>query len=363
MASSRNSSRKVINLALQGGGAHGAFTWGALDKLLEDGRIDVEGVCAASAGTMNACVYAYGNSQGGPERARELLHEFWHKVHTVGDRYNPIKRMPWEGVFSWNMDYSPLYSMFDTLFKTVSPYQLNPFDLNPLRDVLEETVDFEQLRCCQKTKLFVSATHVRSGRLRVFDTSEISIDVAMASACLPHIFKAVTIDGEDYWDGGYMGNPPMFPLFYETKSRDILIVHINPLERPDTPSSAPDIMNRINEISFNSSLIKDIRAVAFVKKLLQLDMLKEEHRHNFKDVLLHSLRADEALSDLSVASKFSSNWSFLTDLRDRGREAMGQWLDKNYKHLGKSQTIDLHEDYLGSVNEFFARENQSSDKK
>ncbi len=344
---------KRINLALQGGGAHGAFAWGVLDKLLEDGRIDIEGVCAASAGTMNACVYAYGHMQGGREGARAALQDFWWRIHKVGQLYNPMKQLPWEKYWAVDMDQSLFYGVFDNLLRTYSPYQFNPFDINPLRDVLSECVDFEALKECQTTKLFVSATHVRSGRLRVFNTHEISCDVAMASACLPFLFKAVNIDGQDYWDGGYMGNPPLYPLFYKTESRDILVVHINPMDRPETPTTASDIMNRINEISFNASLIKDMRAIAFVKKLLEHDMLKEEYRSHFKDVLLHSVKADKAMCEFSVASKLSSDWQFLTLLRDRGRETMAMWLDQHFEQIGVSDTVDLHKEFLASVNQMF----------
>ena len=181
-------------------------------------------------------------------------------------------------------------------------------------------------------KLFISATHVKTGKVRVFNTAELSIDVALASACLPQLFKAVEIEGEHYWDGGYMGNPSLYPLFYQTDTRDIMILHINPMVREEIPKTAPDIFNRINEISFNSSLIKDMRAIAFVKKLLANDMLKEEHAGKFKDILLHSIRSDEAMCDLSAASKFNTDWSFLTGLRDRGRETMEAWLAKHWRH-------------------------------
>jgi len=353
---------KTINLALQGGGAHGAFAWGALDKLLEDGRLEIEGVCAASAGAMNAVVYAYGNMVGNRDGARQSLHDFWYEIHKAGQAFNPIRRLPWERFFTASMDQSFLYTFFDSLFRTFSPYQLNPFDFNPLRDVLAKTVEFDQLRQCNSTKLYISATHVNSGKLRVFTTNEVSIDVVMASACLPFLFKAVNIEGEDYWDGGYMGNPALYPLFYDTDSSDILIVHINPLDRPETPTTGPDIMNRINEISFNSSLIKDMRAIAFVKKLLESDMLKAEYRDDFKDILLHSLRAEEAMCDLSVASKFSSDWGFLTQLRDKGRDAMAHWLEQNFNSIGKEGTVDLNSEFLNTIGQMFNRNGKVSGK-
>lgn len=350
---------KTINLALQGGGAHGAFAWGVLDKLLEDGRLSIEGICATSAGTMNACALAYGHYTGGKDGARECLHNFWWNVHQAGQRFSAVRRMPWEAFLpksdaSWNMDHSPSFFFFDALTRMFSPYQWNPFDVNPLKDVLEQSIDFEALRRCDCMKLFISATHVKSGKVHVFEEKEMTVDVALASACLPFVFKAVDIDGEAFWDGGYMGNPALFPLFYKTESRDVMIVHINPIERDSVPRSAPEIMNRINEISFNGALLKEMRAIAFVKKLLEHDMLKDKYKERFKDVLVHSISADEAMKHLSVASKFDCDWKFLTDLRDRGRETMAQWLEENYSKVGTEDTVDLGAHFLQSVTEMFA---------
>lgn len=357
--------RKTVNLALQGGGAHGAFAWGVLDKLLEDGRIDIDGICATSAGTMNACALAWGMHTGGPERARESLHDFWRNISQAGERANPIQKMPWEKFMPFagaaKVDDSLSYFLFDSITRLFSPYQLNPFDFNPLRDVLEKSIDFDALRACDCIKLFISATHVHSGKVKVFNTGEITLDVVMASACLPFLFKAVNIDGEDYWDGGYMGNPALFPLFYETETRDVMIVHINPMERHKTPQSAHDIMNRINEISFNSSLLKELRAVAFVKKLIEHDMLKDEHKGDFMDILVHSIRADDVMADLSVASKFTSDWDFLTRLRDKGRDVMAAWLDKNFDALGVRDTVDLHEEFLNSNTRMFEKHRGNHD--
>ncbi len=251
------------------------------------------------------------------------------------------------------MEQSVAYHFFDSLTRIFSPYQFNPFDINPLRDVLAQAIDFEELRHCECVKLFISATHVKTGKVRVFEARDMSLDVAMASACLPFLFKAVTIEGEDYWDGGYVGNPALFPLFYDTDSRDVIIVHINPLVRLETPATAPDIMNRINEISFNASLLKEMRAIAFVKKLLEHDMLKPEYKTQFKDVLVHSVRADKDLCDLSVASKFNSDWDFLTMLRDRGRERMTQWLEEHFEAIGHRDTVDLHNEFLHSNTRLF----------
>lgn len=348
---------KTVNLALQGGGAHGAFAWGVLDRLLEDGRIGIEGICATSAGTMNACALAYGLHLGGPEKARECLHDFWRALHEAGLRYNPIRKMPWESMLGWDMGTSISWFLFDGMTRVFSPYQLNPLDFNPLRDVLDETIDFDELQNCSCVKLFISATNVRTGRVRVFDAPHVSLDVALASACLPFLFKAVKIDGEHYWDGGYMGNPALFPLFYATKARDVMIVHINPIERPQLPTTAPEIMDRVNEISFNSPLIQEIRSIAFVKLLLEHDMLKPEHAETFKDMLVHSVRADAAMCGLSAASKFDSDWGFLTNLRDRGREVMSEWLEENYAAIGERDSVDLKKDFVHSVTQLFGNTN------
>jgi NTE family protein len=337
---------KRINLALQGGGAHGAFAWGVIDKFLEDGRVEIEGVSGTSAGSMNAVVFAYGMLKG-PEGARQALHDFWKAISEAGQRYSPVKQMPWEKMMhGWNLDQAWASEMFKMVTHSFSPYQLNPMNFNPLREVLEASVDFEELDRSQKTKLFLSATNVRTGKVKVFNTNEITADVVLASACLPYLFQAVEIAGEYYWDGGYMGNPVLYPLFYHTDSRDVVIVHINPIERPGPPTMSNDIFNRINEITFNSSLIKELRSVFFVQKLIDQGWIKEEFKKQLKYVLIHSIRADTALSDLSVSSKFANDWGFLTMLRDRGRAYASTWLDNHFHDLGVRSTVDLKKEFL-----------------
>ncbi len=340
---------KTVNLALQGGGAHGAFAWGVLDKLVEDGRIEIDGLSATSAGSMNAAVYAYGKMTGGPDGAREALHNFWLNISRAGEMYSPIKKMPWE-MIPWlnggNGGHSLTFWLFETWTRMFSPYELNPFNFNPLRDVLLKSVDFEKLLLCKCTNLFISATNVRTGNVRVFRNPEVIPDVVLASACLPYLFQAVEIEGEYYWDGGFMGNPALFPLFYHTEARDIIVLHINPMCRPALPKTAAEIGNRLNEITFNASLLKEFRSIAFVTKLLEEGWIKDEYRSRLRHMLVHSIRA-EALKDLSVATKFNCDWKFLTQLRDRGREAAGQWLKENFVHLGKRSTVDLHKEFLG----------------
>ena len=286
--------QKNLNLALQGGGSHGAFTWGVLDRLLEDGRIRIDGICGTSAGAMNAIVCAYGNMQGGPEKARELLHDFWQKISSAGARYSPLRSSPFDAMFNDAVRHAS-YAMFDTMTRAFSPYQLNPLNFNPLREVLEDVVRFKELKGCKDMRVFVCATNVRTGKPKVFHNHEVTADAVLASACLPTLFQAVEIDGEYYWDGGYVGNPPIYPLIYETDALDVLVVHINPFDVPKLPRSAGDIMDRINEISFNSSLVSEMRAIAFVQKLITDGWIKDEFRSQLRDMRMHAIRADKDL--------------------------------------------------------------------
>ena len=244
-------SPKMVNVALQGGGSHGAFTWGVLDRLLEDGRIGFEAISGTSAGAMNAVVVADGFMKGGPDGARQALEDFWQAVSREGAK-SPIQRSPVNVLMGdWSLDTSPGYLFFDHLTRLASPYQLNPLNHNPLRDLLEAQINFDRVAACDKMKLFVSATNVHTGRVKVFTCGEISPDVIMASACLPLMFQAVEIDGVPYWDGGYMGNPALFPFFDSCASSDVILVQINPIERKTTPRTAREILNRVNEIAFN----------------------------------------------------------------------------------------------------------------
>jgi NTE family protein len=346
-AGSNAPSRKLINLALQGGGAHGAFAWGVIDKLLEDGRVDIEAVSGTSAGSMNAAALAFGSIEG-PQAARQKLHDFWHAVALAGKRLNPFGQFAAQPESSGTSHLASLYSQwFRGITHTFSPYQLNPLNFNPLKEVLVKEIDFTRLSDESKIKLFLAATNVRSGKVKVFGIDEaITADMVMASACLPQLFQAVEIEGESYWDGGFMGNPVLYPLFYHTKSADVLIVHINPIERPGPPTTAEDILNRVNEITFNSSLIKELRAVHFVQKMMDEGWIKDEFLPKLKYVLMHSIRADMALSDLTANSKFSSDWGFLTMLRDRGRTEAAQWLSRNFDALGVRSSVDLKEQFL-----------------
>ena len=326
----RAAKRKRVNLALQGGGAHGAYEWGVIDRFLEERAFEIEGISGTSAGSVNAVVYAYGNMLGGADGARELLAAFWKRLSHTGSGFANAQA----------------FQLFKAMTGSVSPYQWNPFNWNPFREALVQTVDFERLRQCKSTKLFIATTNVETGKARIFTTPEVSADVVMASSCLPFLFQAVEIEGSFYWDGGYMGNPVLYPLFYDTESRDVIIVHINPIERPGVPRLASEIENRLNEITFNASLIKELRAIAFVQKLVDEGWLKPGFRGKLKNVLMHSVRADKALLDLSVESKFSLDWKFLQDLNRRGRTTGREWLDANLRHIGRRSSVDLRAQFL-----------------
>ncbi len=343
----KKSERKTVNIALQGGGAHGALAWGILDYLLEDDRIDVEGFTASSAGTMNALAFAQGMMEGGRDGARTKLEEFWSEISHAGVFFSPVHGNPFERILGMGSGENPFsYFMFDTMTRMFSPYQFNPLDINPLRDVLLRTIDFDKIRACDKIKLFTSATNVRTGKVHIFHGEEMSIDVALASSCLPFLFKAVEINGEHYWDGGYTGNPALYPLFYETKSDDIILIHLNPMYREEIPTTAPAIMNRINEISFNDSLLKELRAIEFVKRLIEQGMIKDEFKGQYKNLLVHSIRADDMMKEFSITSKFDTDWDFLIKLRDAGREGMKNWLDRNFDNLGVRPSVDLKQELL-----------------
>jgi NTE family protein len=334
---------KRINLALQGGGAHGAYTWGVLDRLLEDERVDVEAISGTSAGAMNAAVFADGMGRGGRAEARRALESFWHNISQAA-QYGPLQPMPFDRlVGGWNLDHSPAFVTFDLLTRMVSPYLLNPANYNPLRAVLEKSIDFKRLENSHEVKLFVCATNVKTGRVRVFKSGEITPDVLLASACLPFLFQAVTIDGEPYWDGGYMGNPAIFPLIYGSSTPDVVIVQVNPLGCERVPTTAAEIMNRVKEISFNSSLMREMRAIAFVTDLIDQGKLDG---NECKRVNVHWIEAEKQMRGLGASSKFNARMDFLLHLKEIGRSVAERWLDVHHDAIGERSTIDIREKFL-----------------
>ncbi|GHE21865.1 patatin-like phospholipase family protein [Halomonas urumqiensis] len=335
---------KLINLALQGGGAHGAFTWGVLDRILEDGRLQIAGVSGTSAGAMNAVALAEGFTRDGPEGGREALERFW-RCMGDGAKNSLMRRTPYDMLTgNWGLQNNPMYHAMDALSRVVSPYQLNPMNINPLRDMVEECIDFEMVRRCTAFKLYVSATNVESGNIKIFPGEEITVDMLMASACLPHIYQAVEIDGVPYWDGGYMGNPSLFPFHGETGTNDILVIQINPIERKGAPKSSQDIQNRMNEISFNSSLLKELRGIDFVDRLIRQGKLSADE---YRQVRVHVVENQVELNPLGASSKMNAEWKFLTKLRDLGRDTVTSWLDENFAAIGERSSVDLRQIFQG----------------
>ena len=334
---------KTVNLALQGGGAHGAFGWGVLDRLLEEESIAFDGVSATSAGAMNAALLAFGLASGGREGAKTALANFWRKIADSA-RFSPLQPTLIDRMMhNHSLEMSPAFMMMDIMTRVFSPYETNPYNYNPLRKALEQVVDFEKLRAESPVRLFLSATNVRQGKVRIFKNAEITADAVLASACLPFMFQAVEIEGEPYWDGGYMGNPALFPLIYECDSRDIVVIHINPIMRSETPKTARDILNRINEISFNSSLMREMRAISFVTRLIDDETIPDGR---MKRMFIHSIENEDFMRKLGVSSKMNPDWEFLTHLRDVGRESAEDWLDRNYDDIGKRSTVDIVGKYL-----------------
>lgn len=340
------SASKPISLGLQGGGSHGAFEWGVLDRLLEDGRLEISAITAASAGAMNAVALAAGLVEDGPRGARAKLEALWRGVNQAGGRNVFGDSAIWTAAFNpqW-LRANPFYSYYEGMMLQASPYDFNPFNLNPLADVLSEVVDFEAVKRAP-LELFISATDVRQGRDRVFAKAEIDKETVLASCALPLLFHAVEIKGEPYWDGGYLANPPLWPLFYGDTPRDILIVMLNPFRRAQLPRTAGEIVDRMNEITFNAALSAELRAVAFVQKLISEGMLTESARGRYRHMLIHAIEADGRLDDLPLSSKFDTEWNFLLDLKERGRRAAETWLKAHYDAVGVSSSVDIRQRFL-----------------
>ncbi len=357
-----------INLALQGGGSHGAFTWGVLDALLEDGRITLEGISGTSAGAMNAVALAHGfaQSEGQPradrlDAARQALDSFWNGIVGMGalssslsKSMNKMQQAPFGMLFGF-LGSGPQSASFWTDAMTrywssaLSPYQSNPFDINPLKDFLEKQVDFERLARAtgpDTPQVFVVATRVSSGKAEVFCGKRLTASAVMASACLPMVFQAVEIDGDHFWDGGYSGNPAIHPLIYRCQSRDIVLVQINPIQRAALPTRPKDIMDRMTEITFNAALIAEMRAIDFVKRLLAEGKLDAAH---YKDVLMHRIDGGEALEKFTAQSKSSTDKALIHSLRDLGRVCGKDWLDRRFSALGVTSTVNIARDYLDDL--------------
>jgi NTE family protein len=329
----------LVDLALQGGGAHGAFTWGVLDRLLEEPWLQYDGISGTSAGAMNAAVMADGFAKGGAGDARAALEDFWRRVSRAA-QFSPFRRSPLDVLLGrWSLDHSPVFIAMDMMARVFSPYDTNLTGSNPLRDILAECVDFRRLAQAP-IKLFVTATNVRTGQGRVFRNGEVTPDVLLASACLPTLFQAIEIDGDGYWDGGYSGNPTITPLIRECTSNDTILVQINPVERPGTPQTARDILNRLNEVSFNAVLMKELRMMALLRQVAQPG---DSEGAQWAEMRIHRI-ASAMMVELGYSSKLNAEWDFLCMLREEGRRSAEAFLATHGDDLGRRSTLDI--DYL-----------------
>ncbi len=331
--------KKRVNLALQGGGAHGAFTWGVLDAFLADGRLDIAAISGASAGAMNAVVLSDGLREGGVEGARRQLEQFWRGVSLDG-KMSRQQRDLFDTFLGFLDPLKIGQSIAENAATYISPYQSNPLDINPLRDVVERLIDFPALRASDHLELFISATCVRTGKIRIFRRPELTIDMLMASACLPTVFKAVQVGDEYYWDGGYMGNPALFPFFTETDVEDVILVQINPIERKDIPHTSREILNRLNEITFNAALLQEFRAIDFVARLIDAGRLDGTH---YKKMRMHLVEGGAALDDYAADTKTDAGFNFFKTLFAIGSKAGEKFLAENFDSIGARGTLELQE--------------------
>jgi len=326
----------LVDLALQGGGSHGAFTWGVLDRLIEEPWLKIEAISGTSAGAMNAAVLADGWTKGGAEGARAALDAYWQRVSRAA-AFSPLQRSPLDRLMGrWTLDTSPAYLAMDIMTRMLSPYDLNPLGVNPLRSLLLESIDFDRLASAP-IKLFITATNVRTGRGHIFRNKDITVDVLLASACLPTMFQAIEIDGDPYWDGGYSGNPTITPLVRESDAHDTILVQINPRERPDVPRSASEILNRLNEISFNSPLMKELRMIALLRQVADPGTGEGAR---WAGMRTHRIMTDK-LAAFGASSKLNAEWEFVTMLKAEGRRSAEEFLAAHGSDLGTRSTSDL----------------------
>ncbi len=331
--------KRKITLALQGGGAHGAFTWGVLDRLLEDETIEIQGISGTSAGAMNACALAHGFLDG-RLGAKQALHDFWRRISDVGAAaFNPYQSTPFHSINrAWNMDWSPASIWLEVMAQFVSPYQLNPLDSNPLRDLLNASFDFERLRQADSIKLFICATNLQNNKLKIFRNTELTAETILASACLPQLHRAVEIDGAYYWDGGFVGNPVLKPLISTCQADDVMIVQLNPTKRDSLPVTSKDILDRLNEVTMNSSVMRELDHINTITRLVERGIIKDKR---FRKIYFHRIADPEVMGTLGVSSKNNTAWNFLTYLKEAGRDAAEGWLSENGNKIGKRSTLDL----------------------
>jgi NTE family protein len=326
----------LVDLALQGGGSHGAFTWGVLDRLIEEPWLRIEAISGTSAGAMNAALVVDGWMQGGAEGARAALDAYWRRVSRAA-AFSPLQRSPLDRLMGrWTLDTSPAYVVMDLMARVLSPYDLNPLGFNPLRTILTDSINFGRLARAP-IRLFITATNVRTGRGRIFRNAEITADVLLASACLPTMFQAIEIDGDPYWDGGYAGNPTLTPLVRESDAHDTILVQINPRERPDRPRTASEVLDRLNEISFNSPLMKELRMIALLRQVADPG---HGEGARWAGMRMHRIMSD-VLADFGASSKLNAEWEFVSLLKEEGRKSADAFLTAHGKDIGKHSTADI----------------------
>jgi NTE family protein len=336
-------SKKAITIAMQGGGSHGAYTWGVLDRLLEEEDIVIEGVSGTSAGGMNAVALTQGIVIGGKKGGRELLNKFWRIMSEKGK--SSIFKPGLLDILAnkYTLHNSPGFLLFDFLSKILSPYQMNPFGTDPLRDLIEELFDFEKLRDEKAIKVFLAATHVYTGKLKVFSNKDLCTEALLATACLPTLHAAVMVKGEYYWDGGFIGNPVIAPLIYNCETPDMLLIKLNPTHRNRLPITASEIGDRLNEITNNTSIVREMRSIHFIGKLIDSGTVKPG---SLKRLHVHLIEDEAIFQELGWSSKLNTNFDFLEHLFNAGRKSADQWLEKNYDKIGKATTADIVEEFV-----------------
>ena len=340
------SDRKRINLALQGGGSHGAFTWGVLDALIEDGRLEFEALSGTSAGAMNAAILLQGWAKGRADGARKELRDFWTELGSMSIT-SPIQRTPFDRLRgNWNLDDSPAALFVDVMQRTLAPWMRNPLGLDPLRDLLRRHFDEKAVRACHNIKAFIAATNVQTGKSRIFTREELSIEALLASACLPNVHEAVVIDGIPYWDGGFRGNPPIWPFIYACDSRDVVIVELDPSFRPGVPKTNAEVADRLNEITFGGALMAEMRAIAFIQELIGKGAITGEFGTRLKAIMVHSINDEASIAPMGSVSKFLIEPAYLDHLFQLGRVAAAKWLAATFDDIGVKSSIDIRARFM-----------------
>jgi NTE family protein len=335
--------KRKLNLALQGGGAHGAFTWGVLDRLLEEKDLEIVGVSGTSAGAVNGACLVYGLTQGGNETAREVLYELWRK-NSESQQFSLLQPTALDKMTSkGNINYNPFFTLCSMVSKYLSPYQLNPLMKNPLKELLLEVIDFDAIKQQQQHKLFLSATNIRTSKVKVFHNHEITADAVCASACLPYLFQAVEIDGELYWDGGYIGNPAIYPLFEHTKCKDLMLIQIDSIDYNKEPTQISEILDRATDISFNSSLMREMRAICFVTKIIEKGF---DDNGRLIKTNIHYISTGDLMNHYNGSSKLNVDWDWLSFLRENGRSRAEAWIIENYDKIGRESSCDINSIFL-----------------